>query len=117
MNIGFTTPGHERIGGGPVAGILLDDVCRDFGEKQAVSHVTLEINKGEFFSLLGPSGCGKTTTLRMLSGLEFPTSGSITLDNEEITDTPANKRSVHTVFSELCPFPAYDRCREYRVRS
>ena len=105
MNIGFTTPGHERIGGGPVAGILLDDVCRDFGEKQAVSHVTLEINKGEFFSLLGPSGCGKTTTLRMLSGLEFPTSGSITLDNEEITDTPANKRSVHTVFQNYALFP------------
>lgn len=53
MNIGFTTPGHERIGGGPVAGILLDDVCRDFGEKQAVSHVTLEINKGEFFLFAG----------------------------------------------------------------
>lgn len=48
MNIGFTTPGHERIGGGPVAGILLDDVCRDFGEKQAVNHVTLEINKVSF---------------------------------------------------------------------
>lgn len=80
-------------------------MCRDFGEKQAVSHVTLEINKGEFFSLLGPSGCGKTTTLRMLSGLEFPTSGSITLDNEEITDTPANKRSVHTVFQNYALFP------------
>ncbi|KFI52730.1 ABC transporter ATP-binding protein [Bifidobacterium biavatii] len=102
---GFTTPGHERIGQGPVAGILLDDVCRTFGDKQAVSHVTLEINKGEFFSLLGPSGCGKTTTLRMLSGLEFPTSGSITLDNEEITDVPANKRSVHTVFQNYALFP------------
>lgn len=105
MNIGFTTPGHERIGDGPAAGILLDDVCRDFGDKQAVSHVTLEINKGEFFSLLGPSGCGKTTTLRMLSGLEYPTSGSITLDNEEITDVPANKRSVHTVFQNYALFP------------
>ena len=105
MNIGFTTPGHERIGDGPAAGILLDDICRDFGDKQAVSHVTLEINKGEFFSLLGPSGCGKTTTLRMLSGLEYPTSGSITLDNEEITDVPANKRSVHTVFQNYALFP------------
>ena len=103
--MGFTTPGHERTGHGPVAGILLDDVCRTFGDKQAVNHVTLEINKGEFFSLLGPSGCGKTTTLRMLSGLEFPTSGSITLDNEEITDVPANKRSVHTVFQNYALFP------------
>lgn len=103
MNIGFTTPGHERIGGGPVAGILLDDVCRDFGEKQAVSHVTLEINKGEFFSLLGPSGCGKTTTLRMLSGLEFPTSGSITLDNEK-SPIPPPISAACIPFFRIMPF-------------
>lgn len=71
----------------------------------AVNDVSLQINDGEFFSLLGPSGCGKTTTLRMIAGLELPTSGSILIHGREVANEPAFRRPVNTVFQRYALFP------------
>lgn len=71
----------------------------------AVNHISLTIYDEEFFSLLGPSGCGKTTTLRMIAGLDIPTSGSIKLFGEEMADRPAYRRPVNTVFQRYALFP------------
>jgi len=71
----------------------------------AVDHIDLEVQDGEFFSLLGPSGCGKTTTLRMIGGFEVPTEGRIELQGEDVTWLPAYKRNVNTVFQNYALFP------------
>ena len=77
-------------------------------EVTAVSDVSLEIQKGELVTLLGPSGCGKTTTLRMIAGFEFPTSGKIILDGEEINTLPPHKRGMSMVFQSYAIFPHLD---------
>lgn len=82
-----------------------EELRKEFGELIAVDGVSLDINQGEFFSLLGPSGCGKTTTLRMLAGLETPTSGDIYLGEKRVNDQPSNKRKVNMVFQDLVLFP------------
>jgi spermidine/putrescine transport system ATP-binding protein len=74
----------------------------------AVAGIDLDIREGEFFSLIGPSGCGKTTTLRMLAGLELPTSGQILLDGSDVASVPAHRRDVHTVFQNYALFPHLD---------
>ncbi|MEO8461832.1 MAG: ATP-binding cassette domain-containing protein, partial [Chloroflexota bacterium] len=71
----------------------------------AVDHIDLEVQEGEFFSLLGPSGCGKTTTLRMIGGFEQPTSGMIELAGQDVTWLPPYKRNVNTVFQSYALFP------------
>ncbi len=71
----------------------------------AVDHIDLEVNDGEFFSLLGPSGCGKTTTLRMIGGFEQPTSGLIELHGQDVTWLPPYQRNVNTVFQNYALFP------------
>ncbi|MCL4257573.1 MAG: ABC transporter ATP-binding protein [Anaerolineales bacterium] len=71
----------------------------------AVKGVDLQIKQGEFFTMLGPSGCGKTTTLRMIAGFEFPTSGDIYLNGELSNDVPPYKRAVNTVFQSYALFP------------
>ena len=75
------------------------------GEVVAVQDVNLEIQKGELVTLLGPSGCGKTTTLRMIAGFEFPTSGRIVLDGQEINSLPPHKRDMSMVFQSYALFP------------
>ena len=80
-------------------------ISKCFGATRAVNNVNLSIKRGEIFSLLGPSGCGKTTLLRMLAGFETPTQGSIILGGMDITDVPANKRKVNTVFQSYALFP------------
>ncbi len=72
---------------------------------RALDDVSIQIRKGEFFTLLGPSGCGKTTLLRLIAGFEMPTSGTILLDGADITDLPPNKRPVNTVFQSYALFP------------
>ncbi|MFB6267745.1 MAG: ABC transporter ATP-binding protein [Halodesulfurarchaeum sp.] len=67
--------------------------------------IDLRVDEGEFFSLLGPSGCGKTTTLRMISGLETPTSGRVALFDEDVTDVPPQERRTNLVFQNLALFP------------
>ncbi|MBM3310494.1 MAG: ABC transporter ATP-binding protein [Candidatus Aminicenantes bacterium] len=81
------------------------DVAKAFGPIQAVDGVSLEIKKGEFFSLLGPSGCGKTTMLRLAAGFETPDRGSVFLDGEDITGLPPNRRRVNTIFQSYALFP------------
>ncbi|MBX3002332.1 MAG: ABC transporter ATP-binding protein [Anaerolineales bacterium] len=71
----------------------------------AVKGVDLQIKQGEFFTMLGPSGCGKTTTLRMIAGFEFPTSGEIYLNGELSNEVPPYKRAVNTVFQSYALFP------------
>ncbi len=88
----------------PVA-VRLADVVKRFGDVTAVDHIDLEVEDGEFFSLLGPSGCGKTTTLRMIGGFEQPTSGLIELHGEDVTWLPPYRRNVNTVFQNYALFP------------
>ncbi|MEN6310991.1 MAG: ABC transporter ATP-binding protein [Acidobacteriota bacterium] len=80
-------------------------VSKRFGTIQAVTDVSLEIKKGEFFSLLGPSGCGKTTMLRLAAGFEEPDAGRVFLDGRDITDLPPNERKVNTIFQSYALFP------------
>jgi len=75
------------------------------GEVTAVDDVNIDIEKGEFLTLLGPSGCGKTTTLRLIAGFEFPTSGQIILDGEVINHIPPNQREMAMVFQSYALFP------------
>ncbi len=85
--------------------IELLNITKRFEEVIAVDNVNINIGKGEFFSLLGPSGCGKTTTLRIIAGLENPTSGSVILDGKDVTGIPAYRRNVNTVFQDYAIFP------------
>src|ERR671910_3888500 len=87
----------------PVA-IKLDQVTKRFGDHVAVDDMSLEIAKGEFFSLLGPSGCGKTTTLRMIAGFEQPTEGHILLAGDPVEEVPPYERNVNTVFQSYALF-------------
>src|SRR5512134_559369 len=75
------------------------------GEVTAVKDADVQIEKGELVTLLGPSGCGKTTTLRMIAGFEFPTSGKIILDGHEINSLPPHKREMSMVFQSYAIFP------------
>jgi len=70
-----------------------------------VQEFNLDVEKGEFVSFLGPSGCGKTTTLRMIAGFEIPTTGKVTLDDEDITNKAPNQRNVGMVFQAYALFP------------
>jgi spermidine/putrescine transport system ATP-binding protein len=88
--------------------ICLTSLRREFGDRAAVKSMDLEICEGEFFSLIGPSGCGKTTTLRMIAGLEQPTSGRIEVQGSDLTSIPAHRRPVNTVFQSYALFPHLD---------
>lgn len=85
--------------------VIIEGVDKNFGDFQALKNVSIEIKKGEFFSLLGPSGCGKTTLLRIIAGFEDPTSGNVSLDDASILSLPSNKRRVNTVFQSYALFP------------
>jgi len=85
--------------------VRLDHITKRFHEVVAVDDLSLEIERGEFFSLLGPSGCGKTTTLRMIGGFEEASSGTIYLGDADVTGLPPFKRDVNTVFQNYALFP------------
>ena len=85
--------------------IRLIGVTKKFGDFVAVDNISLDIYKGEFFSLLGPSGCGKSTLLRMLAGFESPTTGSILLDGEDMSTVPPYQRPVNMMFQSYALFP------------
>ncbi|MDF1602785.1 ABC transporter ATP-binding protein [Nocardioides sp. YIM 152315] len=89
-------------------GLRLRGVTKSFGAFTAVRDLDLDVPRGSFFALLGPSGCGKTTTLRMVAGLETPTSGSITLAGDDITYAKPYRRPVNTVFQNYALFPHLD---------
>lgn len=85
--------------------IRFDKVSRHFGDVKAVDNADIEIRDGEFFSMLGPSGSGKTTCLRMIAGFDRPTSGSIFLYGQDVSDLPPYERNVNTVFQDYALFP------------
>jgi len=88
-----------------VAQIVIKNLRKDFGAFTAVQSSSFTIEDGEFFMLLGPSGCGKTTTLRMIAGLELPTSGEIYIDGAEVSQKPASQRDIAFVFQMFALYP------------
>jgi putative spermidine/putrescine transport system ATP-binding protein len=88
-----------------VALVEIRGLSKSFGDVKAVSSVNLDIDAGEFITLLGPSGSGKTTVLRMIAGFEDPDAGSIKLNGEDITHLPPFDRDVNTVFQDYALFP------------
>jgi len=91
-----------------VEDLHLTNLTKMFGDMAAVDDLTLTIPAGSFFALLGASGCGKTTTLRMVAGLDDPTSGRITIGEKDITSLRAFQRPVNTVFQSYALFPHLD---------
>ena len=84
--------------------VSLESVTKRFGSATAVDSMTLDIEQGEFFSLLGPSGCGKTTTLRMIAGFVQPSEGRIYLEGKPVENVPPYHRNVNTVFQSYALF-------------
>ncbi|MFN4155186.1 MAG: ABC transporter ATP-binding protein [Paracoccaceae bacterium] len=88
-----------------MAEIVIRNLRKEFGAFTAVQGSSFTIGDGEFFMLLGPSGCGKTTTLRMIAGLELPTSGQILMDGEDVSQRPASQRDIAMVFQMFALYP------------
>ncbi len=88
-----------------MAEIQIRNLRKEFGDFTAVESSSFTVEDGEFFMLLGPSGCGKTTTLRMIAGLELPTSGEIHIDGEEVGRKPASQRDIAFVFQLFALYP------------
>ena len=92
-------------GQGETPSVELRSVTKRFDELVAVDDLSLDLGRGEFFTLLGPSGCGKTTTLRMIAGFERPTEGEIRIEGEDVAQLPPHKRPTNTVFQSYALFP------------
>jgi spermidine/putrescine transport system ATP-binding protein len=88
-----------------VASVELEQVSKRFGDLVAVDDLSLDLARGEFFTLLGPSGCGKTTTLRMIAGFEQPDAGAIRIEGAAVAGLPPHKRPTNTVFQSYALFP------------
>jgi putative spermidine/putrescine transport system ATP-binding protein len=88
-----------------VPAVSLTSLTRHYAGVHALDAVNLEIRDGEFFSFLGPSGSGKTTTLRLIAGFEFPSSGGVQLHGRDVSGLPPYQRDVHTVFQDYALFP------------
>jgi spermidine/putrescine transport system ATP-binding protein len=90
---------------GESSGVELRNVTKRFGDVLAVDDLSLDLGRGEFFTLLGPSGCGKTTTLRMIAGFEQPDAGEIRIEGEDVAGLPPYRRPTNTVFQSYALFP------------
>ncbi|ELU4010446.1 spermidine/putrescine ABC transporter ATP-binding protein PotA [Vibrio vulnificus] len=93
----------KQNAGQPV--IRLSGISKSFDGKEIIGNLNLDVNHGEFLTILGPSGCGKTTVLRMIAGFETADIGQITIDNQDVTNVPAEQRHVNTVFQSYALFP------------
>src|SRR4029450_13804070 len=96
-----TSSEQEEVSGD----LKLESITKTFATFTAVDDLDLVVPRGSFFALLGPSGCGKTTTLRMVAGLDQPTTGRILLGDQEVTFLKPYKRPVNTVFQSYALFP------------
>ena len=85
--------------------IHLENISKEYDGATVLSDINLYILKNEFLTLLGPSGCGKTTTLRLIGGFEYPTTGRVIYEGKDITDVPPYKRQINTVFQKYALFP------------
>ncbi|MDY6817559.1 MAG: ABC transporter ATP-binding protein [Halobacteriales archaeon] len=85
--------------------VQLDSITKRFRDVTAVDDIDVSIRDGELLTLLGPSGCGKTTTLRMIAGFETPSEGTVYINNQQVTDTPAYNRDTGMVFQHYALFP------------
>ena len=85
--------------------VRIENISKVYGTVYAADEVSLDIYRGEFFSLLGASGCGKTTLLRILAGFELPTSGRVTIDGQDMTHVPPYERPVNMMFQSYALFP------------
>ena len=88
-----------------MAFLELKNIIKEFGPVRTIKGVDLGINRGEFIVFVGPSGCGKSTLLRLIAGLESITSGSLSLDGRDITNTPSSKRDLAMVFQSYALYP------------
>lgn len=88
--------------------LRISNISKIFGNYRALDNVSLDVEQGEFISLLGPSGCGKTTLLRIIGGFMQPIQGNIIIDGQDITNLPPNKRPLNTVFQNYALFPHMD---------
>ena len=86
--------------------IILNDIKVAFGDFMALKGIDLQVEEGEFFTLLGPSGCGKTTTLRSITGFIIPTSGTVSVNGKDITNLEIEKRNIGMVFQNYALFPS-----------
>lgn len=93
----------EKLDRKPI--IELRNVTKSYGNKTILKDLNLTINDGEFLTILGPSGCGKTTALRLIAGFEDLTGGAVILDGQDVSNVPAEQRSVNTVFQSYALFP------------
>lgn len=93
------------MSGAKASAVVIDHVSKHFGGFTALDDINIEINSGEFFSLLGPSGCGKTTLLRIIAGFESPDAGAVLFDGKNVVPIPPNKRESNTVFQTYALFP------------
>ena len=85
--------------------IELKDIVVKFGDFEALHNINVEVKEGEFFTFLGPSGCGKTTTLRTITGFIDPAAGTVSVNGEDITHVPIEKRNIGIVFQSYALFP------------
>lgn len=104
FNVGeIQTLNAKQQAGKPV--ICLSGISKSFDGKEIIGNLNLDVNHGEFLTILGPSGCGKTTVLRMIAGFETADNGQIVLDDQDVTQVPAEHRHVNTVFQSYALFP------------
>ena len=86
--------------------IELKDIVVKFGDFEALHNINVDVKEGEFFTFLGPSGCGKTTTLRTITGFIEPVSGTVSVNDKDITRVPIEKRNIGIVFQSYALFPS-----------